>query len=222
MGRGLGVASVPDNIAVSSARRGSVVSLVQNGIPGIQYTYIDPDTQFQKYLVVLVQAPSGTDPLDPPDFNARLTDNGNSLELTIPVCEELSKAELIVHKNAAWMQEGGPRMYENRKQVRLGGLGPAIAVANSHFHGQPWYTVWKVPLSQVCDDIIGNSYSITNFPASSNVVGHKHYPIVVEFKMKTVEQTVKRHAEVNATVWADSSSDDDQQQNRRKRARHEP
>ena len=82
--------------------------------------------------------------------------------------------------------------------------------------------MWKVPLSQVCDDIIGNSYSITNFLAASNVVGQKHYPIVVEFKMKTVEQTVKRHAEVNTTVWADSSSDDDQQQNRRKRARHEP
>ena len=68
-------------------------------------------------------------------------------------------------------------------------------------------------------------YSITNFPVSSNVVGHKHYPVVVEFKMKTVEQTVKRHAEVNATVWAeDSSSDDDQQQhrNKKKRARLEP
>ena len=99
------------------------MSLVQNGIPGIQYTYINPDTQFQKYLVVLVQAPSGTDPLDPPDFNARLTDNGNSLELTIPICEELSKAELIVYKNAAWMQEGGPLKYENCKQVRLGAVG---------------------------------------------------------------------------------------------------
>ena len=194
------------------------MSLVESGIPGIQYTYVDPDTQFQKYLIVLVQAPSGTDPLAPPDYNARLTEQGKFLELTIPVCSELSNAELLVHRNASWMQEGGARKYENRKQVRLGGLGPAIAVANTHFRGQPWCMVWKIPLSQVCDEIIGN-YSITNFPTIANMVGQKHYPVVIEFKLKTVEQTVKRHAEVNAGVW---QSDDEEENRPRKKARSEP
>ena len=63
------VASVPGSHVGVSATGASVVSLVQSGIPGIQYTYVDPDTQFQKYLIVLVQAPSGTDPLAPPDYS---------------------------------------------------------------------------------------------------------------------------------------------------------
>ena len=212
------VASVPGSRVGVSATGASVVSLVQSGIPGIQYTYVDPDTQFQKYLIVLVQAPSGTDPLAPPDYNARITDQGKFLELTIPVCAELGNADLLVHKQASWMQEGGARKYENRKQVRLGGLGPAIAVANTHFRGQPWCMVWKIPLSQVCDEIIGN-YSITNFPANPNMAGQKHYPVVIEFKLKTNEQTVKRHAEVNAGVW---QSDDEEENHSSKRARSEP
>ena len=105
------VASVPGSRVGVLATGASVVSLVQSGIPGIQYTYVDPDTQFQKYLIVLVQAPSGTDPLAPPDYNARITDQGKFLELTIPVCAELGNVDLLVHRNASWMQEGGSRKY---------------------------------------------------------------------------------------------------------------
>ena len=183
----------------------TVVSLLQNGIPGIQYTYVDPDDQFQKYLIVLVQTPSGTDPLDPPDYNARLTDQGKILELTIPVSGVLNDPALLVHKNASWMQEGGPTKYENRKQVRLGGLGPAIAEAKTHFLGMPFHTIWRCPLSQVADEIIG-SYSITNFPAAANMVGQRHYPVLVEFKLKTVEQSVKRTADVNTACWPDEDN----------------
>ena len=96
---------------VGGSTAGSVVSLLQSGIPGIQYAYVDPDVQFQKFLIVLIQAPSGTDPLDPPDYNARLTEQGKFLELTIPVCQELSNAELLVHKNAS----KGDKLYRECK-----------------------------------------------------------------------------------------------------------
>ena len=206
---------------VPSPTARSPVSALSSGVPGLTYTFVDPDVQFQKYLIVLIQAPSGTDPLSPPNYNARLTGNGKFLDVTIPVSPVLANAELLVHKNTSWMKEGSGtqslRGYDNRKHVRLGGLGPAIAVSNTHFNSQPWSTVWRVPLSQICDEIIGN-YSITNFPAPPNQLGQRYYPVMVEFKLKTVEQTVKKEAEVNFGVWSDSDMEGD---GRNKRARHQ-
>ena len=92
------------------------------------------------------------------------------------------------------------------KQTRLGGLGPAIAQINTYLSGQPWTTLWKLPLNEPCEEIVGN-YSITNFPAKANSNGQKHYPVLVEFKMKTVEQSVKQEDTINATCW-DSDMDD--------------
>ena len=75
---------------------GSPVSALSSGVPGLTYTFVDPDVQFQKYLIVLIQAPSGTDPLSPPNYNARLAGNGKFLDVTIPVSSVLSNAELLV------------------------------------------------------------------------------------------------------------------------------
>ena len=106
--------------------------MIEGGVSGIQYSIVDPDVQYQKFLIVVIQALSGTDPLRPPMYNPRLTDGGTVLEVSIPVSEVFSKANLLVHRNATWMMDD-VGYYENRKQTRLGGLGPAIAQANSHF-----------------------------------------------------------------------------------------
>ena len=97
--------------------------------------------------------------------------------------------------------------YDNHKQKQHGDLGPAITQANSHFCGQLWTTVWRVPLVEICDKIVGN-YSITNFPACINEASQKHYPIIIEFKLKTIEQSVKQEVDINYQVWDDSSGAD--------------
>ena len=99
--------------------------LLEVGYPGIQYTIVDPGNQYQKYLIVKIQCPSGTDPLMPPNFNARLQDGGITLEMTVPVTDIFSNTNLLVHRNATWMRDGDS--YENARQTMLGGLGPAIA-----------------------------------------------------------------------------------------------
>ena len=98
--------------------------------------------------------------------------------------------------------------YENRRQTRLGGLGPAIAQINSHFQGQTWKTTWRVPLSEKCDEVIGN-YSINNFPTYANEANQFYYPVLVEFKLKTVEQSVKKEAAINFGVWEDFNGTND-------------
>ena len=181
--------------------------LLEAGYPGIQYHIVDPSNQYQKYLIVKVQCPSGTDPLTPPNFNARLQDGGHILEMTVPVTDIFANTNLLVHRNATWMRDGDS--YENARQTRLGGLGPAIAQIKTYFHGQPWSTVWRLPLAEPCDEIVGN-YAITNFPVRSNRSSQKFYPVVAQFKLKTIEQTVKREARINTGVWeSDSGSDND-------------
>ena len=181
--------------------------LLEAGYPGIQYPIVDPGNQYQKYLIVKVQCPSGTDPLTPPNFNARLQDNGHILEMTVPVTNIFANTNLLVHRNATWMRDGDS--YKNARQTRLGGLGPAIAQINTYFHGQPWSTVWRLPLAEPCDEIVGN-YAITNFPVRSNRANQKFYPVVAQFKLKTIEQTVKREARINTGIWeSDSGSDND-------------
>ena len=155
-------------------------------------------------MIVLVQALSGTDPLRPPNFNPRLVGGGKFLELSVPVSRVLRDADLLVNRNASWMSSSvGP--YENTKQTRLGGLGPAIAQVNTHFQGQDWFTTWKIPLAEVCDEIVDN-YSICNFRTSANRAGQRFYPVLVEFKLKAIEQSVKKEAKINCGVWLDSDS----------------
>ena len=177
---------------------------MQGGVPAIQYTFVDPDQQYQKYISVLVQNLSGTDPLKPPNFDAKLVEGGNALELTVPVSPVLSSTELLVSSKVAWMQGGS---YEAKRQTRLGGLGPAIAKVANHFQGQSWNTKWKVPLVESCDDIVG-SYSITNFPTKTNSHGQKHYPVIMEFLLKLKEQSVKTEKTVNVGIWQDSDDED--------------
>ena len=192
-----------NHLSHSTSSTPSAVRMIEGGVSGIQYSIVDPDVQYQKFLIVVIQALSGTDPLRPPMYNPRLTDGGTVLEVSIPVSEVFSKANLLVHRNATWMMDD-VGYYENRKQTRLGGLGPTIAQANSHFRGQPWTTVWRVPLVAPCDEIIGN-YSITNFPTYMNEASQKHYPVLIEFKLKTIEQSVKKEAAINYGVWDESS-----------------
>ena len=199
-------ASTQTTVRPSSAAVPAAALLIESGYAGIQYALIDPSNQYQKYLIVKIQAPSGTDPLNPPNFNAVLIEGGRTLELTVPVSSVFSDANLLVHRNATWMNEAVD--YETYKQTRLGGLGPAIAQVNTYFSGQPWSTVWRLPLAEPCEVIVGN-YSITNFPTRSNFAGQKFYPVVVEFKLKTVEQSVKGEARINTGVWkSDDESDD--------------
>ena len=107
--------------------------------------------------------PSGINPLAPPNFNQRLSESNTVLEIDVPVTHVLSSSALLLHKNASWMS--GTGSYDNQKQTRLGGLGPAIAQVNTYLKGQPWRTTWSLPLSQPCNEIVGN-YAITNFPAA--------------------------------------------------------
>ena len=148
----------------------------------------------------------GTLILNPPNFNATLTEGGRVLEIVLPVTTVFSDANLLVHRYATWMNESG-RDYENHRQTRLGGIGPAIAQVNTYLNAQPWTAVWRLPLSEPCEAIIGN-YSISNFPTRANRSGQKFYPVVVEFKLKTVEQSVKREARINIGVWKESESED--------------
>ena len=205
------------------------VRLLTSGIPGLQYVIVDPDAQYQKFEIVLFQAPSGTDPRHPPDFNARLTDHGKVLKVSISVTPVLADKALLVDKKASWMRDesgGGWYSYENRKQTRLGGLGPTIAQINSFFCNQPWRTAWKIPLSEVCDEIIGG-YSICNFPPQHTYgpTAHQFYPVIVEFKLKTVEQSVKWETKITAGLWAEggynsnNNSADEDERTGGKRAR---
>ena len=180
--------------------------LLESGYPGFQFVIVDPSNQYQKYLIVEVQAPSGTDPLNPPNFNATLTEGGRVLEIVIPVSSVFSDANLLVHCYATLMNES--RDYENHRQTRLGGIGPAIAQVNTYLNAQSWSTVWRLPLSEPCEAIIGN-YSISNFPTRANRLGQKFYPVIVEFKLKTVEQSVKHEAKINIGVWKEDDSDSD-------------
>ena len=184
----------------------SPVRLITNGIPGLTYNIVDPDNQYQKFEIVLLQAPSGTDPRHPPNYKARLTNGGTVLEIDITVASVMSDTEMLLNQNVAWMKEAS--LYENQRQTRLGGLGPVIAQINTHFANLPWTTVWRVPLKEACDEIVGG-YSITNFPPE-----HMHpastpqfYPVIVEFKLKTVEQSVKKEAEINCALWLGSTFD---------------
>ena len=65
-----------------------------------------------------------------------------------------------------------------------------------------------LPLSDPSESIAGN-YSSTNFPAQPDDLGHKFHPVVVKFKLKSVEQTVNREARINSGVWRADNDDSD-------------
>jgi len=181
------------------------VSLLHNGIPGYQYTIVDPSNQYQKYLIVVLQVLSGTDPTDPPRYSPVLVEDGNTLQVQVPLAPVMINEDMMTDARVSWMREGGEGAgYQQYKNTRLAGLGPAIAQVNGYFNGKPLTTTWDLPLSEPCEKLIG-SYSINNFPApkSSGRFGTRFSPVVVEFKLSTVEQRVKKQSRVSTGLWED-------------------
>ena len=179
--------------------------LINSGIPGYSYTFVDPDEQYQKYLVVVIQALSGTNPSNPPDLGATITDEGTSLTVQLPISPVFLNTNLMVHKNVSWMKARNEAEYNSKRQTRLGGLGPTIAQVkgNSPTTSTPSIK-WTIPLSERCDELIG-SYSINNFPGDRNEYGQTFSPILMEFKLSTVEQNVKKETRINSCVWVDDN-----------------
>ena len=118
----------------ASTNKNLQVASIVAGYPVTQYTYVDPDNQYQQYLSVLVQTLSGTDPLSPPNYNPFLVEGGKKLRIKVPISPVLANTDLLVNKKVSWMKGSG--YYPSKRQTRLGGLGPAIAQVSSHFHGQ--------------------------------------------------------------------------------------
>ena len=197
----LSVPSVPsDKISASPA-----TMLLSSGIPGYSYTFVDPDEQYQKYLCVVIQALSGTDPLKPPDLQATITDDGMNLTVHLPISPVFLSTELMVHKNVSWMRSKSENDYNSKKQTRLGGLGPTIAQVKGKNPSTPPSIVWNIPLSEGCDELVG-SYSISNFPAETNEFKQTFSPVLMEFKLSTVEQNVKKESRVNSSLWIDDTN----------------
>jgi hypothetical protein len=75
------------------------VTLLSNGIPGYQYTIVDPSNQYQKYLIVVLQVLSGTDPTDPPRYSPILVEDGNTLSIKVPLAPVMINEELMTDAN---------------------------------------------------------------------------------------------------------------------------
>ena len=179
--------------------------LINSGIPGYSYTFVDPDEQYQKYLVVIIQALSGTNPSNPPDLGATITDEGMSLTVRLPISPVFLNTNLMVHKNVSWMKARNEAEYNSKRQTRLGGLGPTIAQVKGNSPTTITPSIkWTIPLSERCDELIG-SYSINNFPGDRNEYGQTFFPILMEFKLSTVEQNVKKETRINSCVWVDDN-----------------
>jgi hypothetical protein len=97
---------------------------------------------------------------------------------------------------------------ETYKSTRLAGLGPAIAQVQAHCNSTEIFTEWRIPLSEKCDAIVG-SYSINNFP-SGDAYGPTFSPVLVEFKLSTVEQRVKKEAKIEKGLWLDENIDNEE------------
>lgn len=188
----------------SSTQMTPATLLLQSGIPGYSYTFVDPDEQYQKYLVVVIQALSGTDPLHPPNLHATLTEDGMSLTAQIPISPVFLSTDLMVHKNVSWMRANSEQQYYSKRQTRLGGLGPTIAQVKGNNPNTSPCIEWVIPLSERCDELVG-SYSINNFPADRNRFNQTYYPVLMEFKLTTVEQNVKKESRINAGLWLEET-----------------
>ena len=93
-----------------------------------------------------------------------------------------------------------------KKQTRLAGLGPTIAQVKGKNTSLPPTIVWNIPLSERCDKLCGG-YSISNFPAPQNDFNQTFYPVLIEFKLSTVEQNVQKESRVNSSLWLDDTND---------------
>ena len=77
--------------------------IMASGYPGYQYSIVDPDSQFQKYLIVVIQALSGTDPLNPPPYSATLTQDGTILSVNVPMSHMFTRENLMLNQKVSWM-----------------------------------------------------------------------------------------------------------------------
>ena len=178
--------------------------LVENGLPGIQYAVVDPDQQYQKFLYVVIQALSGTDPSHPPAYAPTLSECGEFLDIEVPISPILLSDYYLVHEKATWMKQGDA--HSSDSNARLGGIGPAIAELK-RFSGQerPSFTQ-TIPLGHVCSELVG-SFSCCNFPVEFPETKKRFYPVLVEFKLKLKEQAVEKRVTHKSGFW-DSDDDD--------------
>ena len=103
------------------------------------------------------------------------------------------------------MRARNEQEYNSKRQTRLGGLGPTIAQVKGNSPTTITPSIkWTIPLSERCDELIG-SYSINNFPGDRNEYGQTFFPILMEFKLSTVEQNVKKETRINSCVWVDDN-----------------
>ena len=178
--------------------------LVEEGIPGIQYCMVDPDLQYQKFLIVVVQALSGVDPSSPPSYSPTLSECGEFLEIRVPVSSVVLDDRLLVHPQAAWMKEGSA--YSSDRTARLAGIGPAIAELKTYYRSEELVMTRSIPLSSRCSELCGN-YSISNFAAPKSTSGKKYRPVFVKFKLRLEEQAVKKRAAIKVS-YIESSGDE--------------
>ena len=170
--------SDPD-VTVLGTKCSDASLLVEAGIPGLQYSVVD-SSLFQKMLVVVLVAPSGTDPNKPPSFSPLLLDDGFTLQVKVLISPVLFDPSLMTNENCSWMLKDGA--YAQDAATRLSGLGPAVADLKKYL-GESRTVTWKIPLKEKCSKVIDN-YSISNFPSRSNP---PFYPVMVEFKFTVKE-----------------------------------
>ena len=171
--------------------------MVANGFPGIQYVIVNADT-FQRFLIIKYQALSSTDPTDPPDFNPVLSDCGKLLNIVIPVSPVLTNPELLTDKRNTWMSDG--INFESDKYSRLTGLGTAIADLKRYCGNEKITMKCSLPLAHKCIEVLGH-YSISNFMVEPNEYNQRYYPVIVEFKLKMENQSVKKRQIIRTSIW---------------------
>ena len=180
--------------------------LINSGFPAIQYETVDNSNQFQKYLIVCVQVLSGTDPANPPNYNPELSDDGMALNIKVPVSPILTDPHLLTDPRAAWMKNDAS--YEADKNARLASLGIMVADLQSCAGTTDITMDWSLPLSVKCSEVVGN-YSIGNFRAKKNKHNMRFYPVIVKFKLKVSQQSVKSMGMIQASAWMDSDDEEE-------------
>ena len=118
----------------------------------------------------------------------------------------LTNPHLLTHSCVAWMKQGTE--YEADKNTRLASLGVMTADLQNHVGTHDITLDWSLPLSVKCSEVVGN-YSIANFKAKKNRYNQRHYPVIIEFKLKIQEQSVKSMAAIQASAWVDSDDEQD-------------
>ena len=91
--------------------------LINTGIPKDSYIFVNPDEQYQKCPVVVIQVLSGTYPSNPPDLQATITDEGMILTVQLPISPVFLSMDLMVHKNVSWMRAKNKQDYNGKCQT---------------------------------------------------------------------------------------------------------